>query len=361
MGQWKYNPFTHKQDYYPEDSDIDHGGLAGLTDVADHPGYVTLDGARALTGDWDIGNGRIIDADEIRARDADDLRLYNAAGTSGIFVDGISGKASAGNISPDRKWHVEEQSGSTNLIRPVARYTHITTATPASGIGVAHEFEVETSANNNEILAIFEVLATDVNATKEDGAFSFKTMSSGNLASEKMRIGADEIDVNAPLVIGNFEFDEDTGIATAMDMPVGISGVGEMGYEFKVDGENIFRVSADSDRLGGVTNERVRISGIEIQNALTTHKTSQVVADNAHIDIATGVTGWGFVQAGNNEEHAQFSFTEIGAVTLISNTANVTTVGGSDGKLNIYDAGAGVAIENKLGAAKKIRFDIHYS
>lgn len=30
-------------------SSIDHGGLAGLTDVADHPGYVTTDGARDIT------------------------------------------------------------------------------------------------------------------------------------------------------------------------------------------------------------------------------------------------------------------------------------------------------------------------
>ena len=29
----------------------DHGGLGGLGDVADHPGYLTLDGARQMTGD----------------------------------------------------------------------------------------------------------------------------------------------------------------------------------------------------------------------------------------------------------------------------------------------------------------------
>ena len=67
-------------------SGIDHGSLGGLSDVADHAGYVTLDGARALTGDWNAGNY------EIRTK-----RLY-ATNTStwgavvngyGIYVYGI--------------------------------------------------------------------------------------------------------------------------------------------------------------------------------------------------------------------------------------------------------------------------------
>ena len=33
-----------------------HSGLLGLNNVADHPGYVTLDGTRPLTGSWDVGD-----------------------------------------------------------------------------------------------------------------------------------------------------------------------------------------------------------------------------------------------------------------------------------------------------------------
>lgn len=40
-------------------SSIDHGSLGGLTDIADHPGYVTLDGTRALTAAWDAGGYNI--------------------------------------------------------------------------------------------------------------------------------------------------------------------------------------------------------------------------------------------------------------------------------------------------------------
>lgn len=38
---------------------IDHGSIGGLTDVADHPGYVTLDGTRPLTANWDAGSFEI--------------------------------------------------------------------------------------------------------------------------------------------------------------------------------------------------------------------------------------------------------------------------------------------------------------
>jgi hypothetical protein len=38
---------------------IDHGGLAGLTDYADHPGFTLIDGTRAFTGNIDIGANNI--------------------------------------------------------------------------------------------------------------------------------------------------------------------------------------------------------------------------------------------------------------------------------------------------------------
>jgi hypothetical protein len=43
------------------------------------------DGSRTLTADWDIGNGRMIQTDKIRARDGDGLALYEDGG-KGIFI-----------------------------------------------------------------------------------------------------------------------------------------------------------------------------------------------------------------------------------------------------------------------------------
>lgn len=55
------------------------------THIAAADNYVKRDGSLALTSDWDIGNGRKILADEIRARDGAGLKLYDDGG-HGVFV-----------------------------------------------------------------------------------------------------------------------------------------------------------------------------------------------------------------------------------------------------------------------------------
>ena len=61
--------------------------------------YVKRDGSNALTADWDIGDGRFIEADEIRARNSAGLKLFEDNGTSGIFVksDGKVGMGVTGS------------------------------------------------------------------------------------------------------------------------------------------------------------------------------------------------------------------------------------------------------------------------
>lgn len=94
--------------------------------------------------------------------------------------------------------------------------------------------------------------------------------------------------------------------------------------------------------------------------SLVRDASSESVDDDNEITIATGVAGFGFVQAGDNEEWAQFAFTAAGVVTLIQNTANVVNTD-TDANLCIYDAGSGIAIKNRLGSTKTIRYEINYS
>ena len=84
------------------------------------------------------------------------------------------------------------------------------------------------------------------------------------------------------------------------------------------------------------------------------------VADEASITLDTGKTGWGTAMAGDNEEIINFRFTAAGVVTIISNSANAINTD-TDGNLCVYDAGAGIAIKNRLGATKNIRYIVNYS
>jgi len=68
---------------------------------AHSPDFVAVDGSTPLTSDWDIGDGRKILADQIRARDVDGLKLTDDA-ENGIFIED-GGNVGIGTTSPGAK------------------------------------------------------------------------------------------------------------------------------------------------------------------------------------------------------------------------------------------------------------------
>lgn len=66
------------------------------------------DGSVALTADWDIGDGRYIATDKIRARDGAGLLLQDDGG-NGVFVED-GGNVGVGITTPDRNLHVHKAS-----------------------------------------------------------------------------------------------------------------------------------------------------------------------------------------------------------------------------------------------------------
>ena len=110
-------------------------------------------------------------------------------------------------------------------------------------------------------------------------------------------------------------------------------------------------------------NAKLEIAGspITIIDSLYSHNEASKIDSATIISIATGKAGWGEVMIGDNEEWAHFRFSSSGAVTLITNTTNVSTTPFNPNTLNIYDAGSGVAIQNYLSAAqKRVAVNIKY-
>jgi hypothetical protein len=94
----------------------------------------------------------------------------------------------AGTSAPDRRLHTEIDDASNSSVTQLLRITHTTSGSPAAGIGVGMEFEVETSAGNNEIAATIEAIATDVTGASEDFNLVFRTMEAGGAAGESLRL-----------------------------------------------------------------------------------------------------------------------------------------------------------------------------
>lgn len=122
---------------------------------------------------------------------------YATSGTTlgdnaGLIWDNTNAFLSLGaGASPDRQFHIEKESAATNTVTYLQRITSLSSGTPAAGIGVGIEFEVETAAANNEVGGTFEVAANDVIPTSEDFDAIIKLMSGGAAATERLRITSD--------------------------------------------------------------------------------------------------------------------------------------------------------------------------
>lgn len=98
------NTATHPYRVRPDDY-----ATAGVW-YEQEPVYIRKDGTLALTGDWDIGDGRKIQADKIAARDGDGLHLVDD-GDNGIFVED-GGQVGFGTTTPIATIHAEKDAGS---------------------------------------------------------------------------------------------------------------------------------------------------------------------------------------------------------------------------------------------------------
>ena len=108
-----------------------------------------------------------------------------------LYIDRTNSRVSIGTSSPDRLFHTELSDATVSAVSYPFRITHVTTGTPAVGIGTGIEFEVETADGNNEVGATIEAVATDVTDGSEDFDLVFKLMAGGSAVAEKIRFTSD--------------------------------------------------------------------------------------------------------------------------------------------------------------------------
>lgn len=124
-----------------------------------------------------------------------DFELTTTSNGTIFYADNSTNSFGVGAIFtntslPDTTLQVGVEDAATNTVLRPFKLTRTSSNTPASSIGVGMEFEVETSASNNEVGATIEAVTTDVSAASEDFDMTFNLMAGGATASEKMRIGS---------------------------------------------------------------------------------------------------------------------------------------------------------------------------
>lgn len=169
----------------------DFGDLVNGDSIGSYWFYGTIDGGWVNSARWNVSTYGI-SSGIIPARS--EFRLLSTSGLNRICFttypeigSGALGIGLPTTIDPSRSLHVRHAGVGTSTVEPVARFAFESTGTPANGIGVSVEFEVETSVSNNEIGAIIEAVVTDVTSTSEDFDLILKTMAAGATAAERAR------------------------------------------------------------------------------------------------------------------------------------------------------------------------------
>lgn len=109
------------------------------------------------------------------------LCIGNLIMGTGLSGTGTSypGAIGIGTPAPDRRFHIEEETAVTNAINYLSRVTALSSGTPAVNIGVGLEFEIETSAGNNEVVVPVEARAVAVGAGAEAIIIDGRQMAAG--------------------------------------------------------------------------------------------------------------------------------------------------------------------------------------
>jgi hypothetical protein len=120
---------------------------ADIGPFADAGIFIREDGTRALSGDWDIGAGRMIKAEKIQARSNLGLALHNYSG-QGIFIkdDGFIG---IGTSDPDMPVTINQTLDLNTMDSFDAMRVNLTTAGVNSAIAWNYACPLKTNLTNN--------------------------------------------------------------------------------------------------------------------------------------------------------------------------------------------------------------------
>lgn len=171
---WTYNDAGNTISGAVSSSSIDHGGLTGLADD-DHAQYFALSGRAG--GQVAYGGTAA----------SENLRLDGTSHATAGYVYTLASNLGAGTATPARRLHSAVADATTNAITYASRITHTTSGTPAIGIGVGMEYEVQ-SLGGNVVAATTTATYTTVTGGSEASDYIISTRSGSIQEAAKINL-----------------------------------------------------------------------------------------------------------------------------------------------------------------------------
>ncbi len=222
------------------------------------------------------------------------------------------------------------------------------------------------------------IQSADATSLSEWLSFSY---SSFNDRAE-IEAGAGNIHFNSSIETGAYEFSEDAGFVSAMDMSVSATPAAgtQQSYTFKIDGQSFLKMYAEADSSGGIQNEEIRfyetLAGEwftdETSSLVSVKQTPSTSTVNTIMILHADGTNWAANShvleiitddddalpfAINNGSSDIVTFSRSGSLNLAGNI--YLTSGGSintsaNGDLTLIPNGTGITVVGDAGAQNKM-------
>lgn len=217
---------------------------------------------------------------------------------------------------------IPRDDATTATAPTLLRLQRTSTGTPANGIGAGIDFEVETTAANNEIGAVIQAVTTDVTALSEDFDLVFRTMAAGAAAAERFKLN-----VNGATVTG--------GVLNLIDTNTAIDGAGNS-WTFKYFGGTNVTIS----------DSRIKQKVTGLYGWVVSTDTTQAV------DTAIGRTSAGLVEINNGASGTWRDLKVrqhyVDQTVTAGGTTGAQTINKAAGTVNFAAAASTLVVTNNL-------------
>lgn len=212
-------------------------------------------------------------------------------------------------------------SAITNSVETGFAINHLTSATPANGIGVSLDFGVESLSGSLEIGAKIEVVSTDVTNGSEDFNLVFKTMQNGAAASTKLTLYS----YGAAVFSGTYTA---TGLNHAFNLSHVVNG-GAAPTHATLNYNNSFTFGSNGqDYYAAFINPTITVGAFTGTKTIGIYYVASGTPSSDHygLVIANGKTGLG-VSSPSRQLHVSETNTDISSVTYAQRLSHIISSG----------------------------------
>lgn len=230
-----------------------------------------------------------------------------------MVVDELGNPAWSNDVAP-----FVEDTNNFGVSRPL-EIRHDVTNTPAVGIGVGMQFQVETANNNREVGGTIDAVASDVTFGSEDFSFKFNLMAAGFLAERMTLDSLGNLVIDGDLTVEGGDVKTTKTSATIYDTTVTSLSIGRAATSITIGADKTgeLRVRNATLVVGGDAVETQPVDAkIKAPNALGTNKQGPDLTIQGGAGTGSGVAGSVFIDTGSSGTSGSTSNTQVNRVEI---------------------------------------------